>query len=97
MTMKELADFRKRMGITQVQVADEMGVSKGYINNLEKGNGKNATASDDEKKRYSKAIRDIQIKKVKGEQKPPKEPEQVEQKEVKPKKKAKKKAKVQEG
>lgn len=95
--MKELADFRKRLGITQVQVADEMGVSKGYINNLEKGNGKNSTASDDEKKRYSKAIRDIQIKKVKSEQEPPKEPEQPKE-EVKPKKKAKaKKAKVQEG
>lgn len=85
MTMQELANYRKKMKITQVALANEMGVSKGYINNIEKGNAGNEGVSEETKKQYAGAIHRILIAQVKGKQ------GQVEQVE----KKSKKKAKVQ--
>ena len=64
MNMQQLADYRIRCGIKMTALAKEMGVTKGYINNIEKGNTGNKLVSEEEKQRYAKSIHSILNKRV---------------------------------
>ena len=69
MTMKELAEYRKRSGVSMSELAKEIGVTKGYINNIEKSNAGNEDVSQDTKNKYAKGIHSILIKRVKQDNK----------------------------
>ncbi|MHC1746939.1 MAG: helix-turn-helix domain-containing protein [Cellulosilyticaceae bacterium] len=59
MTIKELANYRIRCGITMYALAKKMGQARQFINNIEKGNENNIWVSDEMKEKYAQAIHEI--------------------------------------
>lgn len=56
MTIKEFAQYRMRYAVTMPEIAKEMGVSKSYINNIEKQNASNEGISEETMQKLLKAL-----------------------------------------
>ena len=56
MTVKEFAQYRMRYGVTMIELAKEMDVSRSYINNIEKQNNGNEGISEETMQKLLKAL-----------------------------------------
>lgn len=56
MTVKEFAQYRLRYDVPMADLAKEMGVSRSYINNVEKQNGNNEGISEETMQKMLNAL-----------------------------------------
>lgn len=54
LNMEQLTQFRLRNGVTMYALAKKMGVTRGYLNNIEKGI--NPFVSDEQKEKYLQCL-----------------------------------------
>lgn len=56
MTLPEFREYRLRYNVKMTEIAKEMGVTKAYINNLERGHKGNENASEETIQRLLNAL-----------------------------------------